>query len=394
MAFYINHQILDFATLRNSQGEWVQTTDEVKRMIQGAWKELWERFWKLGQPVVFITPGIKTQGGKGNQGYAYPRVVSVKTKRGNMHVAWADDVQEEGGKKVYSPLSKGIRMNEKTLQLSETEMEEAIFMFLFNPSVIKPGRLGGKTFLQDLEAEAVKYAETETSAAVVSYWLFRPESPFFANITKLSAMCLAWGVNPDGKSIPYLKQQLAEAIKHFEKKGDKEYGLNAFNTVCEKLKDGQDTREFDTQALIQKAIIRRVIRFDKDKFEWVLLGLDGKTKVKTICKVPPQQEGTAKSILKRRLIESPDDYDMIVSSMATGDEEVELRGDKVRVSVALPDPDDMTEAFITTTLSWHDRKRLFKALGEDPQFKKDDEITPKLIEYFVIQKRTVPFEVK
>lgn len=393
MAYYINGQILDFNTLRKPAGGWYDGDEEIKKIIAGAWQELHTKFWSKGLPAVFITPGIRSGGIKGNQGYSVPRSVAVKTKKGNITVAWAEEVKEENGRKVYMPVSERIRIEDRTLMLSETEIEKAIWMHAFNPARIGDGRIGGKTFLQDLEAEALKYAETETNAAVISYWLFRQESFLFTNEIKLSVLCLAYGINPDGKSLAYKKQLLAEAVKKAEKHSDPEFGLNAFNRMCEQMKDGQDTRLVDCQALVQKASNRRVIKFDEDKFEWQLLAEDGKTKVKTICKVNPQQKTNAKVILRQKLMESPDEYDMIAMALSTDEEVSELRGDKVKVSTALLDPADMSESFITGTLTWHDRKRLYQALGHDPRSKTDAEITPVLIEYFVLQRRTLPFYV-
>lgn len=389
---FANDQLIDLNTIKLNDGKFYQGQDEIKTLIAGAWKEIEDRFFSKGESVVFKTPGIKSGGGKGNQGYSYPRGVSHKTRKGKINIVWAEDVEERGGKKYYSPVSKRIDVTKKTLTLGQDDIEEILYMFLFNPMVIRPGKLSGKTYLEDKEADAVKYAESETNAAVISYWLFREESPFFASQPKLATLCLAWGVNPDGKSVNYLKQLLAEAVKKAEKRNEIEFNLKAFNSVCEKIKDGQSTRDVDAMALIQQCIIKRIIRFDDERFAWTLLGLDGKQVIKTILKVPPQQVGVSKALLKAHLVKSPDEYEMLRS--AAGNEPVVTKHDRVLLSVALPEPDQITEDFLASDLSWADKKALYKYLGHDPRSANLEQIAPVLSEYFILQKRTVPWEIK
>jgi len=389
MAIYVNGVVLDLSTVKSHAGVYYEGVDEIKSLFAGAWKEIDRKFLNKAEPVVFRTPGIKSGVGKGNQGYAYPRIVDHKTKKGKVRIAWADDMKVENGKTVYSPILRSIGINEKTLRLGEDDIEEILFMFLFNPEVVTPKNPIGRTFLEDKEADALKYEENETSSAVVSYWLFRKESPFYANEVKISTLCLAWGVNPDNKSITYKKQLLAEAVKRAEKRNDLEFNFKAFDAVCAKLKDGGDTRDVDILALIQKCTNNRIIKYDADALAWVLLGMDG-NKLKTLCKVPPTMVEVRKNVLKKHLLVSPDDVHTLQSSLS--DDPAPSSMDKVMLSVAIPDV--VTPDFIETVLTWPDKKALYKFFGYEVPGAKLEQIHPVLIEYLVIQKRTVPFEVK
>ena len=388
--FYINDQYLDLNTIKLADGSFYSGSDEVRMKISQAWQEIEKRFFRTGEPVVFKTPGIMSGNGKGTRGYSYPRGVSINTRKGKIKVVWCEDVTETNGKKVYSPVCKRITVNEKYMTLTEDKIEEILFMFLFNPNVLSAHNPIGRTYLEDKEAEAQKYEETETNAAVISYWLFREESPFYKDEDKLSTLCLAWGIHPDGKSLTYRKQLLSEAVKAAERRNEIEYNLKAFNNACEKLKDGQDTRGIEVLALIQRCISARTIRLDAEGFRWTMLGTDGKTVVKTICKVPPQQLSMAKTILRNYLISNPDEYSML-SSTVTG-EPVETKHDRVILSV--PIPEEVDENFIKNELTWPDRKQLWRWFGNDIRDCTDAKCVPLLIEKLVLNKVTVPHEVK
>jgi len=391
--YWINNQPLSWDTIKLQDGKWYSGPDEIKTLLANTWREIEQKFFHNGESVIFNTPGMLTAGrGKGNQGYAYPRVVRHRTKKGPATIAWADEKKEnKDGTITYSPISKVVSPDKRCMRLGEDDIEEIIWMILFNPFVVKPGNPTGRTFLEDKEADALKYAESETNSAVISYWLFREESPFYNSPQKLSTLCLAWGVNPEGKSITYMKQLLAEAVKKAEKRGELEFNLKAFNSVCEKIKDGQDTRTVDALALIQLCINKHVIRLDNETFRWTLLGLDGKTVIKTVCKIPPQSIGQAKGILKAHLIANPDDYSML--SAAANNEPMEGKNDRVILSAPMPSPEEITEDYLTNDLSWAEKKRVYRLLGHEPRSATLEQIMPILIEYFIIQKKTVPFEV-
>jgi hypothetical protein len=390
MAFYINDQIVDLNTIRMVNDKWYDGPDEVKKMLAGAWKEIENRFISKGQPIVFITPGIKSGGGKGNQGYKYPRVTTVKTRKGKVKVAWAEDQYVENGKTLYRPVSRDIGPNEKTLRLNPQEdIEEILFMFLFNPFLIGPAHPSGKTYLEDKEAEAEKYAETETNSAIISYWLYRKESPFYANDTKVTTLCLAWGINPDGRSLVYKKQLLAEDVKKAERRNDKEYGLDALNAACERLKEGQDVRDIEAMALIQQSIQKRIIRFDEDRVAWMLLGGEG-SPLKTLCKVPPQQVTQNRQVLSRYLIANPEDLHTLES--AVGAEQGPGRQEVAELTVELPE--DVTEEYILNVMNWTDKRNIYKYLGYDVRKSTLETINPVLIEYFIIQGKRLPWVLK
>ena len=389
MAFYINDQVLDFNTLKTADGSFYKGNDEIKGLLAGAWEEIEKKFFKKGIKVIFKTPGIRSGIGKGNQGYSYSRSVSYPTRKGKVRVTWADNQVNEGGQIKYTPVLKRMGLNHKTLILGPEDIEEILFMYLFNTHLISPKNPSGRTYLEDKEVDALKYEEAEKDAAVVSYWLFRKESPLYANEPMISTLCLAWGINPDNKSISYRKQLLAEAVKRCEKKKELEFNLSAFNKVCEKLKDGQDTTDIDIMALIQKCISGKVIKYEQDKLSWVLLGIEGNV-LKTICKVPPQMVNSNRNVLKKHLMGSPDDVQTLRS--AVSDESIPSRHDQCVLSAPLPD--DVTLEYIENEMSWHDKKRIYKFLGHDPQGKNMDTIQPILIEYFVVQKRTIDFIVK
>ena len=389
MAIYIQDQILDLNTIRLQDGTWYKGVDEVKQLLSNTWREVDERFFKKGLKVVFRTPSIRSGNGKGNQGYSYPRAVSYKTRKGKVKIAWADDKKEVDGQIVYSPILKRIGVDQKTMVLDENDIEEILFMLLFNPNVVTPQRPSGRTFLEDLEAEALKYEESETNAATLSYWLFRKESPFYADDKKLNVLCLAYGINPENKSTVYKKQLLAEAVKRAERKNELEYNLKAFNNMCEKLKDGQETREIEIMALIQKAINGRAIKFDPDKMAWVLLGIDGNF-IKIICRVPPQLLATNKVVLKKHLMESRDDVQVLQS--AVNEEPQPSKMDRALLQAPLPE--EITEEYIESTMTWPDKKAIYKFIGYEPRNATAAQINPVLVDYFITQGKTIPFEVK
>lgn len=395
MLAYGNNQFIDLQSLKVMDGsapKYYEGTDIIKKKIAQAWKELDQRFWNKGELAIFKTPGIVSGHGAGSRGYAVPRAVKVKTRQGEIPVYWYENIREEGGKKVYTPVVMRMGVEQKTLALGPEEIEKAIWMFAFNPHTINESRMNGKTYLEDKEAEAMKYAETETNAAVVSYWLFRAESPFYSDDDKLSTLCLAWGINPEGKSITYRKQLIAEAVKKAERQNDIEFNLKAFNSACEKLKDGQDTYDIEILALIQRCVNKRIIRFDGEAYKWTLLGTDGKTVLKTVCKVPPQQAGMSKTILRAHLKSTPDDFYMLQSA-ANGEPEPSKQ-DRVLLSVPLPAPEMIDEAFLKNDLSWPDRKNLWKYFGGDLHGVTDSMIVPLLLEKLVLNKIEVPWEVK
>lgn len=390
MPFAINDQIIDLQTIKMPDGSYYFGNDETRALLSGAWQELDRRFWNKGEPVVFKTPGIKSGAGKGNQGYSYPRAVSHKTKRGKVTVVWYEDIKEEGGKKVYTPVCGKVGVNDKTITLQPEDIEKALFMFLFNPMVMKPGRMTGKTYLEDKEEDAKKYAEAETNSAVISYWLYREESPFYLDKSKLDTLALAWGVNPANKSIPYVKQLLAEAVKTCERRNDIEFNLKAFDSACEKLKGGEDVVNIEVLALIQKCISAKTIWFSQQEFKWQLLGIDQRTPIKTICKVPPQSINQARNILRSHLINNREDY-QILESAVMGDM-APSKNDRVLLSVSLPDVID--ENFIRNELSWPDRKALYAYFGFDPKGAKDEVIVPVLCEKLILNNVKVPFAIK
>lgn len=393
MAIYVGTNVLDLNTIKipTERGdlEYYRGQDEVKTLFAGAWKELDQRFFNHNQPVVFKTPGIKSGAGKGNQGYAYPRVVDYKTKKGKVRIAWADSISVENGKTVYAPVMRSIGVNEKTLTLTQEDIEEVLFMYLFNPSLLTPKNPMGRTYLEDKEADAKKYEETETGAAVISYWIFRKESPFYSNDSKIDTLCLYWGISPAGKSITYKKQLLAEAVKRAEKRNELEFNLKALNDICERLKDGQDTRDVEVMALIQRAITSKVIRFDPEKIAWTLLGIEGNT-LKTLCKVPPQLIAVNRQVIKKHLLESPDDVSTIESALSI--EPTPSRLDRCRLIDPLPD--DVTEDYILNTMKWNDKKVIYKFMGHEQMGATLEQVNPVLIEYFALNHRTIPWELK
>jgi hypothetical protein len=390
MPFFVNHTILDLNTVKLPNGDFYVGTDEIKMKFAEAWKELEKRFWNKGEDVIFVTPGIKSGSGKGNQGYWAPRVVNVNTKKGSVRIAWADDMKVEGGQTVYTPISFRIGVNEKVLTCTKDDLEVALFMFMFNNEVISETRPQGRTYLQDFEAEAKKYEETETNAAIISYWLFRKESPFYMDEVRISTLCLAWGVNPENKSNTYRKQLLAEAVKKNDRLKNPEFDMKAFDTICRKLSEGQDIRDVEIMSLIQKCIIRKVIRYDDQKFAWVFLGMDGNI-LKTICKVPPQNVSKNRDLLKKHLIGNPDDVETLLASI--GGEPTPSRFDEVALTKALPE--DVTREYIEKDMGWTDMKKIYVFITqENTTGMAKEQIIPRLIEFFVVQKKTIPWRLK
>lgn len=392
MAIYINGDPLDLRTLRNDDGKFIalDSTDEIKKLFCDAWKELDYRFWSKNIPVEFRTPSIMSGGGPGNRGYSYPRSLNYKTKkRGTVNIAWADERVSEDGKLVYKPVSRLIGVNEKTLLLDQDDVEEALFMWLFNPMVVRKDNPSGMTFLVDREEDARVYAEKETKSAVIAYWLYREESPLYENDKAIGTLCLAYGISPENKTITYQKQLLSNAVKNAEAHKDPEFGFNGFNSICEKLRDGQDTKDVDTLALIQRCTNAHIIEYDKDKLVWVLLDEQSRP-VKTICKVPPQQVSSSRLVLKRHLMASADDFSTLVS--AAGGDPRPAKSDKIALSIGLPD--ELTEDWIENTMPWPDKKKVYTFIKGDGTHATKETVVPTLIEYFITQKKTIQWELK
>lgn len=387
---YVAGAPLDLGLIKFPNGKYYEGNDPVKNIFSDKWREMDEMFLSKGEPVVFITPGIKSGNGPGSQGYSYPRVVDYKTPKGPIRIAWADELKVENGVNVYKPISQSIGINQKTLTLIAEDIEEILFMSLFCPFLSNEKNPWNRTFLQDKEADAKKYEETESNSAVLSYWLFRPESPIYADEVQISTLCLAWGVNPDNKSIKRKKQMLSEAVKYADRKNDPEFNMSAFNAICEKLKDGQDTKAIDIMALMQKCINEKVIKFDAEKFAWVLLGTDGKS-LKTLCKVPPQLAATSKNVIKKFLLSSPDDVSILQASVSTS----EALPSKYDIcSLSAPIPEDITAEYIENEMPWHDKLSIYTFLGNDRNGASSDVVDPVLIECMIVRKQAIPFEVK
>lgn len=396
--YYINDQVLDLNSIKitdpaTGRVTYQYGTDQIKKLIANAWQELDERYFNKGEKLVFRTPGIRAAGSvKGNMGYSYPRSVSVKTNKGKVTVRWCEDVVEEEGRKVYKPVSRRIGQEQRTLHLSADDIEEAIWMYLFNPHIVKPGNPIGRTFLEDKEADAAKYAELETKNSVVAYWLYYESSPFYADEIRLDTIGLAWGENIEGKSIPYKKQKIAEAVKHGEKQGNPEYNMKAFDDVCRKMADGQDVRNVELMALIQRCIGRKVIRLDDQEFQWNIMAEDGRTKMKTICKVPPQAMTQARAILRQHLLANPDDANILRSALA--DEPMPSKFEKVTLEKALPPPGEINEEFIRSEMSFNDMKKLWQYFGYDWHEATKVKCIPVLIEKLILNSIEVPHDVK
>jgi hypothetical protein len=391
MAFDINGQFLDMNTIKLADGSFYSGPDEVRRMLAQAWQEVEKRFFKKGEPVIFNTPGIRSGIGKGNLGYGYPRVVNMKTKRGDVTVAWYETKTVENGKTVYSPLTKKIGPNNRTLILKEENIEEILFMMLFNKDVGGNGKLGGKTFMQDLEAEAVEFEAKEAQEAVVYYWLYTETSPFYNNFEKLSTIARVYGIEPEGKTVVYLKKLIALEVRQAEKRKDNEFNLKAFRDYCERLNGNYDIRDIEAMNLIQMATKRQLIAYDEQRFVWQLI--DEKRKpMKTICKVAPQMAAQYKIALKKHLMGSAEDMELLRTGLSI--ETSPGRFDRVRLTVPLPA--DVTEDFVVNELDWNDYKRLYNYLTNDPngsRNKTKEQILPILLEKLVINQQVVPFEV-
>ena len=397
--YYIGDQLLDFNTIKTvdpgtGRVAYYNGGDEVRLKIAAAWREIDERFLNKGQPVVFKTPGLRIEGTlKGKMGYSYPRSASVKTKKGKVIVRWCEEVVEEGGKKVYKPVNAKVNKERRIITLRENDIEEILWMFLFNPHVVGPNNPSGMTFIEDKEKDAEKYAASETSNAVIAYWLFHNTSPFYADNDKLDTLCLAWGIDSEGKSIAYKKQLLAEAVKKGEKANNPERNQKAFNDVCSRMKDGQDTRLVEMDALIQRCIGRKIIRLDTERFVWAILAEDGYTMQKTICKVPPQSMTHAKSILRQFLITNPDDAQILYSAIR--EEPRNDRMERLTLTMALPPPGEIDENYIRTELPVNsDMRKLWGYFGMDPKRFNKEDCSTLLIEKLVLNRIEVPHDVK
>ena len=386
----INGNYLDLNTIKLADGTFYSGTDEVKTMIAECYREMEKRFFRKNEPVIFITPGIKSGNGEGNRGYGFARSAIVKTKKGAIPVTWYDTKSTENGRTKYGPVIEHVR--NRSISLYEHDIEKILFMSLFVKSVSVNGKLSAKTFLQDLEAQAVEFEMNEVQNAVVSYWLYTPESAFYDNFDKLATIARVYGIDPDGKSTVYLKQLIATEVRRAEKRGDQDLNMKAFRDYCERLNHNYDIRDIEAVNIMAKAIKRKLIHFDYDTFKWSIIDANYKP-LKTICKVPPQFGANPKLFLKKHLAEAPDMLEMLQNGLETEPEPSKF--DKVKVSVAFPDI--VTEEFIMSELNVHDRRRLYNFIMNDPQgakTKTPQEINPILLEYFVINKRTVPFEVK
>lgn len=394
MPIYINHQYVSLETIKSRDGKFYDGPEEIKRLLADTWREFDRRFFSKGLKCVFITPGIRTGIGKGNRGYSMPRVVQHKTSRGFITVAWADDLKTENGKHIYNPIGFSINEVRRTMTLDQSDIEQILFMYLFNPSMIRPGKLGGKTYLEDKEQEAIDFAMKEVANAVVAYWLYREESPLFDNEEKLATLSRVYGINPTGKSNIYIKQLITEAVRRFENRNDPEFNMKAFDKYCSRIVAGFDTIDIEAINLVAKGSLAGVVRFNTEKLVWELMSNDGKP-IRMICRVPPQQGvlDKAKKVLRDHLINSSADMDILRSALNIETEEG--RFDKVKISI--PIPDDVDEAWLNNELTdFNDIRRIYNYIQGDTQGAKGKsrkDIMPVLIDYFVTNRQKIPFVV-
>lgn len=388
----VNGNYLDLSTIKLANGEWYTGKDEIKSMISQCYQEMDKRFFRKNQPVIFLTPGIRSGNGDGNRGYKFPHVTNIKTKMGQFTIAWYESKTTENGKTRYTQTKKNCQVTQKSMTLYEEDIEKILFMSLFVKDVSINGKLTGKTFLQDLEADAVEFEAKEAQNAVVSYWLYTPEAGFYDDQEKLHTLARVYGIDPDGKSNKYIKQLIAIAARTAERRGDKDLDLKAFRSYCERLNHNFDTRDIEAMNLIAMSVKRKIIHFDYEQLRWNLIDVNFKP-LKMLCKVPPQYGNNPKLYLKKHLIEAPDHLDLLRQGL-----DVEPEPSKYdRVKLSIPFPDIVTEDFILKELNHHDRRKLFNYITNDPEGAKmrtPAEINPILLEYFVVNKRTVPYEVK
>jgi hypothetical protein len=376
-------------------GDSATENDEIKKSISNCWQDVERRFFNKGESVIFRTPGIKSGLGKGNQGYAIPRVFSVRTSRGNKTMAWIDNFREgtglDAGRVIYEPSHFNIQPKDKTMVLDEDSIETILFMLLYNPMMIKDGQPVGRTFMEDKEEEALKYEMAETKNAIIHYWLFTQGVGFYNDDVRVTTLCHAWGIpNTEKWGLPRKKQLLSEAIKKAESKNEVQYNMASFNETCQKLRDGSDTRDVEILALITKCINRKVIRYDEKEFRWNLLAVDGKP-LKKLVTVPPQQTGMNRSVLKDYLVHHPEDVQQLFDSIA--DPGTDESSEEV-VLLKYPLPDVITEEFVRDDMNYADMQRISKVFGKNALGATKEELIPFLIEKLVLQKIEIKWKLK
>ena len=377
-------------------GEKAGDNDEIKKMISNCYQEVQRKFFNVGESVIFKTPGIKSGIGKGNQGYSIPRLFDVKTSRGPKRMAWVDTISDgsglDAGRIIYDPFTFDIYPKDKTLTLGESDIEKIIFMMLFNPHLITPKNPIGRTYLEDKEEEALKYEATEAENAIIHYWLFTQGVGFYADDSRVTTLCHAWGIpNIEKWSLARKKQLLAENVKVAERKHDLQYGRQALNDACKKLSDGSDIKDVEILSLIQRCVDRKVIKYyEAPDFAWKMLAKDGKA-LKKIITVPPQQTNMSRAVLKDYLLRSPEDVDQLYSSISDPDTEpskfdvVELKN---------PLPDEITEDWIKDDADYNDLKKIYRYFGGTEITASRETIVPFVVSKIVMEGAQVPWKLK
>ena len=369
--------------------------DEVKKMFAKVWRDIDERFLNHNKPVIFKTPSILTMGSGGKEGfrsrgYAFPRSCKVQVpSRGEVTIAWYNTKEVKNGATVYLPVVHKILPENKMMTLDEGDIELILAMMIMNPHMNTDKRPGW-TFLDDPEADAMKYAEDETKNATVAYWLFRPESPLSKNEQMLSRLCLAWGINPDTMSLNLMKQKLSQYVKNAEKSGDLDANNAAFDRACREITTGNDGSDIDIQVTMNRALQLKIIQLNEAKFCYELLKDDRKSVAKVFCKVPPQSIDKAKYFLKEHLRNHPDDMELLEVSVDVTPQVTKF--DQVVLSIPLPDPEVIT-AEMVEELPWPDMRKLYSHFGEDIRGANKEMIIPFLVDKLVTQRQKVPWKL-
>ncbi len=389
--FYIikgkNAEVIELNSIKTSikPPKYYDGDNVIKKRLAEAWQMVDEKFLSKDEPVVFTTPTIMSGVGKGNQGYLAPRILDVKTNKGVVRVAWCDSIDESNGKLVYHPTHLDVNPSLKTMELGESDIEKILFMICFNPFVVTAGN--PITKLVDKEKEAEQFQEKEESAGVINYWLFNNYSKLYNSEPLIETLCSVWGIAQAGKyTLARKKQMLAEAVRAADKRGDLEYNLKAFDTFCRKLEEGSDTKEVETLAIIQKCVDKKIIAYKgTPDFKWFLLGEDGKS-LKTLCKVPPQEEKFNRKVLKVHLLRTSDDMEILEAALGMikgADEEEKV----LILRKVLPPEGEITAQFLENEIDRFDAMKLYWYFIGAPGTKSKAEMLPELIQLMVIEKK-------
>jgi len=193
---------------------------------------------------------------------------------------------------------------ERHMVISDKEMDKAYYMLYVCP-IVKKGLLK----VENKQKEAASHLKNLSRMAVVNYFLTDEESELFHDHDRIRTIALSFGVpKADDKklSIEEVKLRLIENIAKGENSNDPIINIKAFREATNLPVLVQ------RRATIQKAVDKGVLKFDTNKWRWVLKVGDVD---RAILEVNVQDYGVKEDLLVRHFISNDDHRSLFDKAM-------------------------------------------------------------------------------